>query len=204
MRRIGGRVYFALEYRDRKPWMTYSAIARPTERHTEPKKPGKFWVVMESFLLLIGLLHASEKPFKDVVKDIRVEDGGRRLVRKENKKMRKPRILSVQPETMNEIKIATPMNINQAAEPADMLKEGRSILCNFSGIEKRNLEQVRFFLMGVVYAIGGTCKKVNDTIWLFTPAHMDVGNIQSGPPVIKKERKDKLDDEVVLDQFFGT
>ena len=197
-------MFFALESKDRKPWMTYSAVPQPTERHIEPKKPNKFWVVMEGFLFFIGLIHPPEKRFTEVVKNVRVEDGGRRLIRKENKKMRRPKILSVQPGTINEIKIATPMNINQAAEPADMLKEGRSILCNFNGIEKKNLEQVRFFLMGVVYAIGGTCKKVNDTIWLFTPAHIDVGNIQSGPPAIKKERKDKLDDEVVLDQFFGT
>jgi len=170
-----------------------------------PEKPGKFWIRMESFLTTIGLLHPVEKPFKEMVNNVLVEQGGRRLIRTEEIKMRKPRVLNMPREGVNEISIATPLNINQAAAPADMLRSGRSILCNFNGIEKKNLEQVRFFLMGVVYAIGGTCKKVNDTIYLFTPSITNIVPMENEEPAFKKTHKEKhMDDEEVLDQFFGT
>lgn len=185
--------------------MTYSAVPQPMNTQDGPKKPGKFWIRMESFLTTIGLLHPVEKPFKEMVNNVLVEQGGRRLIRTEERKMRKPRVLNMPHEGVNEISIATPLNINQAAAPADMLRSGRSILCNFHGIEKRNLEQVRFFLMGVVYAIGGTCKKVNDTIYLFTPPVTSIVPMENEEPVPKKIHKEKnMGDEEVLDQFFGT
>ena len=133
-----------------------------------------------------------------------VEDGGRRIRRVEVLKVKKPKVINFPQELGNEIGIVTPMNINQAQSPADMLKSGRTILCNFNGTEKRSVEQIRFFLMGVVYAIGGTCKKVNETIWLFTPYHMGVVTEHPEVRVPVKEKKAEHSDEEVLDRMFGT
>ena len=183
--------------------MAYSASPRPAGAEIRAKQPSQGWIKLENFLTRIGLLYP-QKPFKDVLEDIRVEDGGRRIYSLEEKKVKKSKVLQFPQDTMNEIGIVTPMNINQAASPADMLKSGRSILCNFHGIDKKNLDPVRFFLMGVVYAIGGQCKKINDTIYLFTPAHMDVYNDPQERTIHKKERKMLEEDDELLDQMFGT
>jgi hypothetical protein len=183
--------------------MTHTAIPKMTEPRNDAKKPRTVWIMLENFLTHIGFLYPG-KPFKEVVDNVRIEDGGRRLVRLEENKVKKPKVFSFPPGMNNEIGIVTPMHINQAAGPADMLKSGRSILCNFHGIDKRNLDQVRFFLMGVVYAVGGTCKKINDTIYLLTPASMDVFDCQDEDPPDRKQRKVEIEDEEVLDKFFGT
>jgi FtsZ-interacting cell division protein YlmF len=185
--------------------MAYSAAPKAREQQETYKKPSTIWLRLENFFIRIGLLYP-QKPFKQMVSDVRVDEGGKCLIRPEGNKLKRPRVLSFPQELNNEIGIVTPMNINQAAAPADMLKSGRSILCNFNGIEKRNLDQVRFFLMGVVYAIGGACKRVNDSIYLFTPATMDVINCQDDKQPFRKDKKEKAneDEEDVMNQFFGT
>jgi FtsZ-interacting cell division protein YlmF len=183
--------------------MTYSAAPKARERQSNIQRPSTIWLRLESFFIRIGLLYP-QKPFGEMVRDVRVDERGRSLVRTEGTIVKKPRVLSFPQELNNEIAIVTPMNINQAAAPGDMLKSGRSILCNFNGIDKKNLDQVRFFLMGVVYAIGGTCKRINDSIYLFTPATMDVINCDSEKQPFRRDKKDITESEDVMDQFFGT
>ena len=167
------------------------------------KTPGPGWVKFESFLTRIGMLYP-QKPFKEMMSDVRIEDGGRRIYMMEENKVKKPRLVNFPQEAANEIGIVTPMNINEAADPADMLRSGRTILCNFHGIDNKNLDPVRFFLMGVVYAIGGSCKKVNDAIYLFTPAHMAVIHRTEESSTPRRERKTTEDEDEILDQMFGT
>ena len=181
--------------------MANSVMSNSAEFNCRAPNPG--WVKCESFLMRFGFLYP-QKSFRDVVRDVRVEEGGRRIYRTEETKVKKPRLVNFPQEAANEIAIETPMNINEAAEPADMLRSGRTILCNFHGIDKKNLDPVRFFLMGVVYAIGGGCKKVNESIYLFTPAHMAVIPRSEENNVPRRERKDPEDEDTILDQMFGT
>lgn len=85
-----------------------------------------------------------------------------------------PRILPFPTDTKTQIAVLTPANLNAIKIPADFLKNGRAVLVNFHSLEKRIADNARFFLSGVTYAIGGSLHKINDTIYVFTPAEVGI------------------------------
>jgi FtsZ-interacting cell division protein YlmF len=85
-----------------------------------------------------------------------------------------PRVLHFPTDTKTQIAVLTPANLNAIKVPADFLKNGRAVLVNFHGLDKKVADNARFFLSGITYAIGGSLQKITDTIYVFTPCEVGI------------------------------
>ena len=85
-----------------------------------------------------------------------------------------PKVLHFPTDTKTQIAVLTPANLNAIKVPADFLKNGRAVLVNFHGLEKRIADNARFFLSGITYAIGGSLQRITDTIYVFTPSEVGI------------------------------
>jgi len=66
-------------------------------------------------------------------------------------------------------------NYEDVQVPADMLKQGRTVLINFErATSEEAYGQVRDFLLGLVYAIDGHYLKVTENVFLFTPKSIGI------------------------------
>jgi len=80
-----------------------------------------------------------------------------------------PQVLRFPTDTQTQIAVLTPTSLNAIQVPADFMKNGRAVLVNFHGLDKKTADNARFFLSGITYAIDGSLQKVTDTIYVFTP-----------------------------------
>lgn len=80
-----------------------------------------------------------------------------------------PQVLHFPTDTQTQIAVVTPTSLNAVQVPADFMKNGRAVLVNFHGLDKKTQDNARFFLSGITYAIDGSLQKVTDTIYVFTP-----------------------------------
>ena len=85
-----------------------------------------------------------------------------------------PKVLHFPTDTKTQIAVLTPANLNAIKVPADFLKNGRAVLVNFHGLDKKVADNARFFLSGITYAIGGSLQKITDTIYVFTPSEVGI------------------------------
>ena len=85
-----------------------------------------------------------------------------------------PKVLHFPTDTKTQIAVLTPANLNAIKVPADFLRNGRAVLVNFHGLEKKIADNARFFLSGITYAIGGSLHKITDTIYVFTPNEIGI------------------------------
>jgi cell division inhibitor SepF len=108
-----------------------------------------------------------------------------------------PKVLHFPTDTKTQIAVLTPANLNAIKVPADFLKNGRAVLVNFHGLEKKIADNARFFLSGITYAIGGSLQKITDTIYVFTPSEIGIicpstedeeDNLEQDTPVEFKHR----------------
>jgi cell division inhibitor SepF len=85
-----------------------------------------------------------------------------------------PKVIHFPTDTKTQIAVLTPANLNAIKVPADFLRNGRAVLVNFHGLDKKIADNARFFLSGITYAIGGSLQKITDTIYVFTPSEVGI------------------------------
>ncbi|HDS31110.1 MAG TPA: cell division protein SepF [Firmicutes bacterium] len=80
-----------------------------------------------------------------------------------------PQLLPFPTGTKSQIALSTPTTLDDIEMPAEYLKSGRAVLVNFHRLDKKAMDNCRFFLTGIAYAVNGSAQKVTETIWVFTP-----------------------------------
>lgn len=84
------------------------------------------------------------------------------------------KILVIEPENFEEVQVIV-----------DHLKNKRAVIINLEDTEKLVARRIADFLGGAIYALEGTMQRISGSIFLFTPAHIEV------TMPIKTELKDK-------------
>ena len=83
------------------------------------------------------------------------------------------KILIIEPENFEEVQVIV-----------DHLKNKRAVIINLEETDKPVARRIADFLGGAIYALEGTMQRVSGSIFLFTPAHIEVAM------AIKTELKD--------------
>jgi FtsZ-interacting cell division protein YlmF len=78
-------------------------------------------------------------------------------------------------EKPSHIAVVIPESTDEEWRPADYIKTDRPVIVNFKKLDDEEKDQVRNFLIGVIYALDGTFTKLSDDLYLFAPR--DVGII---------------------------
>jgi cell division inhibitor SepF len=78
-------------------------------------------------------------------------------------------------EKPSQIAICIPETPDEEWRPADYIKTDRPVIVNFKKMDDEERDQVRNFMIGVIYALDGTFTKLSEDLFLFAPK--DVGLI---------------------------
>lgn len=78
-------------------------------------------------------------------------------------------------EKPSQIAICIPETPDEEWRPADYVKTDRPVIVNFKKMDDEERDQVRNFMIGVIYALDGTFTKLSEDLFLFAPK--DVGLI---------------------------
>lgn len=110
-----------------------------------------------------------------------------------------PQLLPFPTGTKSQIALSTPITLDDIQMPADYLKSGRAVLVNFHRLDKKAMDNCRFFLTGIAYAVNGSAQKITETIYVFTPS--EVGLIYADEVV--EERKEETQTGAFQKRLFG-
>lgn len=70
--------------------------------------------------------------------------------------------------------VIEPKGFEEVQTIVDHLKNKRAVIINLEETEKTTARRIADFLGGAIYALEGTMQKISGSIFLFTPAHMEV------------------------------
>jgi cell division inhibitor SepF len=70
--------------------------------------------------------------------------------------------------------VVEPESFEEVQAIVDHLKNKRAVILNLEETEKVTARRVADFLSGAIYALDGTMQRVSGSIFLFTPAHIEV------------------------------
>ena len=70
--------------------------------------------------------------------------------------------------------VVEPESFEEVQAIVDHLKNKRAVILNLEETEKTTARRVADFLSGAIYALDGTMQRVSGSIFLFTPAHIEV------------------------------
>ena len=70
--------------------------------------------------------------------------------------------------------VVEPESFEEVQAIVDHLKNKRAVILNLEETEKTTARRVADFLGGAIYALDGTMQRVSGSIFLFTPAHIEV------------------------------
>jgi FtsZ-interacting cell division protein YlmF len=91
-------------------------------------------------------------------------------------------------EKPSQIAICIPETPDEEWRPADFIKTDRPVIINFKKMDDEERDQVRNFMIGVIFALDGTFTKLSEDLFLFAPK--DVGLItkhQGGDPSMESD-----------------
>ena len=77
-------------------------------------------------------------------------------------------------EKPSQIAICIPETPDEEWRPADYIKSDRPVIVNFKKLDSEDRDQVRNFLIGVIYALDGTFTKLSEDLFLFAPSEVGI------------------------------
>ena len=77
------------------------------------------------------------------------------------------------------LKIVNPKGYKDAAEIADYLMNGNTVLLNIEGMARENAIRLLDYLAGATHAVGGIMTKVGRTTIVVAPKNVDVSSIEA-------------------------
>ena len=77
------------------------------------------------------------------------------------------------------LKIVNPKGYSSAAEIADFLMNGNTVLLNIEGLTREVAVRLLDYLSGAVHVLGGVMTKVGKTTIVVAPKNVDVSNIEA-------------------------
>jgi cell division inhibitor SepF len=70
--------------------------------------------------------------------------------------------------------VVEPESFEEVQSIVDHLKNKRAVILNLEETEKTTARRIADFLGGAIYSLDGTMQRVSGSIFLFTPAHIEV------------------------------
>jgi cell division inhibitor SepF len=92
--------------------------------------------------------------------------------------------------------IIEPSTFEEVQAIVDHLKNKRAVILNLEDTDKAVARRIADFLGGAIYALEGTMQRVSGSIFLFTPAHIEVA------VPLRTELKDKEKERIYNTSFF--
>ena len=127
------------------------------------RKTGLF----EKFLNVLGI--EAEELSEDELEAAPGEEQSRKNHRERG------RVLSLANSNKNvKVMILEPTGFDEVQGIVDHLKNKRAVIINLEETEKLTARRIADFLGGAIYALEGNMQKISGSIFLFTPAHMEV------------------------------
>ncbi|MBD1371337.1 cell division protein SepF [Hazenella sp. IB182357] len=83
-------------------------------------------------------------------------------------------IVSLHTQKNVKLVLYEPRTYEEATEIADQLKSHRPVVVNLQMVRRETASRIIDFLSGTVYALGGNIQKLGTSIFIFTPANVDV------------------------------
>ncbi|MBA1434351.1 cell division protein SepF [Bombilactobacillus bombi] len=90
--------------------------------------------------------------------------------------VRKNNIVAMQPHNAqrSEIKVVDPKRYGDAKEIAKDLLNNRAVLVNLRKVNEEQMRRITDFLTGTVFAINGDVSRVDENVFLYTPANFQI------------------------------
>jgi cell division inhibitor SepF len=98
----------------------------------------------------------------------------RPVPRDESSSVVAPRPAVVRQQTSAPVHVVEPNGFNDAQELGDGLKGNQAVVLNLRGLDRELQRRLIDFSSGLAYAVGGTMRKVDDQVFLLTPASVEV------------------------------
>ena len=78
-----------------------------------------------------------------------------------------------------EVCVIKPNNMDDSREITETLLSGRTVILNLEGLDLEYAQRIIDFISGAAFAIDGNLQKISNSIFLVTPAHVDIsGDLQ--------------------------
>lgn len=78
-----------------------------------------------------------------------------------------------------EVCVIKPNNMEDSREITETLLSGRTVILNLEGLDLEDAQRIIDFISGAAFAIDGNLQKISNSIFLVTPAHVDIsGDLQ--------------------------
>jgi len=77
-------------------------------------------------------------------------------------------------QPMRSVHVVEPRVFDDAQEFGDRFKSGVPVILNLRSTEPRHAPKILHFASGLVYGLNGRMQKVADSVYLITPANVDV------------------------------
>lgn len=78
-----------------------------------------------------------------------------------------------------EVCVIKPNNMDDSREITETLLSGRTVILNLEGLDLEDAQRIIDFISGATFAIDGNLQKISNSIFLVTPAHVDIsGDLQ--------------------------
>lgn len=78
-----------------------------------------------------------------------------------------------------EVCVIKPNSMEDSREITETLLSGRTVILNLEGLDLEDAQRIIDFISGAAFAIEGNLQKISNSIFLVTPAHVDIsGDLQ--------------------------
>lgn len=78
-----------------------------------------------------------------------------------------------------EVCVIKPNNMDDSREITETLLTGRTVILNLEGLDLEDAQRIIDFISGATFAIDGNLQMISNSIFLVTPAHVDIsGDLQ--------------------------
>ena len=83
-------------------------------------------------------------------------------------------VRTIGPTTAARVHVTEPSSFGDAPEVGDRLKANQPVILNLQGLPRELQRRLIDFSSGLAYAVGGKMQRVNDQVFLLTPADVEV------------------------------
>jgi len=94
--------------------------------------------------------------------------------------------------TSAEIRVEEPHIYEDSLNIATHLRESKPIIVNLKNLDRESGKRLIDFICGTAYAINGHMMKIADNIFLFTPAHVEIGHSNQEKILEESSEKESL------------
>lgn len=84
------------------------------------------------------------------------------------------KVVSINTNVNMQVVVATPENLEEAAEVCEDLKDKKTVVVNLETVEHETAQRITDFLCGASYALDGSIQLVSNEIFIIGPVNVDI------------------------------